>query len=176
MARRLLACLPGPSARRHPAPHSRSARGRSLAPGRHQQPRREVAGTPCCQKPHKVYFAAGSAYRASRQERRAGLVPMPRRPPADPLGSRSSTSAPHCALASPLGRAASPRRSAPLARAARPRPQEAPPLPPLLPSPTQLLVSSRRKSASRLSSHTARAAEKGNNSPSQERLDAPRGV
>lgn len=176
MARRLLASLPGPSARRHPAAHSRSARGLSLAPGRHQQPRREVAGTPCCQKTHKVYFGAGSAYRASHQESRAGWVPMPRRPPADPLGSGNSTSAPHRALASPLGRPASPRRSAPLARAARPRPQEAPALPPLLPSPIQLLVSSSRKSTSRRSSHTAQAAEKGNNSPSQERLDAPRGV
>lgn len=55
------ACRAGSSAHcrappraRIPQAQSRSAWERSLAPGRHQQPRREVAGTPCYQKPHKV--------------------------------------------------------------------------------------------------------------------------
>ena len=133
LPRRLLRPLSGPSALPHPAGTEPERLG--TQPGAGTPPAASAGGGGDSLLPEtsqSLNFAAGSAYLASRQEPGAGGVPWPRRPPADPLGSRSSASAPRGARASPL--AAGPHwLGQPGPAHGRLRPLEAPPLAPLAP-------------------------------------------
>ena len=116
--------LRAPASRRHRA----GAPGeRSPAPGRHQKPRREVAGTPQLPETSQSLTSPQALLTLRAARSREPGVCLGRGARLRIRSGSSSASAPRGARASPFGSPASLRRGAPLARAARPRPLEAPP-------------------------------------------------
>ena len=116
-----------PPRARIPRARSRSAREHSPGPGRHQKPRREVAGTPLLPETSESLTSPRALLTLQAARSREPGVCLGRGARLRIRSGSSSASAPRGARASPFGSPASLRRGAPLARAARPRPREAPP-------------------------------------------------